>query len=472
MTLDLSPDEFRRLGHAAIEQLANVLDAHQRPDSPARPPIPADVVNALHHQPLPQDGATAESILERVFSDVLPYPMGNNNPRFFAWVNSTAAPLGILAELLAAAHNPSVAGGNHAATYVEHATLNWLKEFMGYPATAGGLLVSGGSMANLVALGVMRHVKGSDVRQTGMVNQAAPMVIYTSIQGHSCIQKAVEALGFGSAYLRHLPVDANYRMDIAALQAAIAADRAAGLLPVAVAASAGTVSTGAVDPFNAIADICTAENLWFHIDGAYGAVGILADSVRDQYAGLDRADSIALDPHKWMYVPIECGCVLVKDAAAMRAAYSLVPPYLQHDNELAWFSEFGLQQTRGFRALKLWMTIQQLGAAGYQALITRDIDLAHQLAAKVTQHPAFELIAPANLSIVCFRYAPVGATDLDRLNRLLLEAVQADGRVFITGTVINGVQCIRACIVNFRTQPHDLDLLLDVLTELGERLTD
>jgi aromatic-L-amino-acid decarboxylase len=379
----------------------------------------------------------------------------------------------VLAELLAGGLNASVAGGDHAATYVEHAVLGWLKRLLGFPSASGGLLVSGGSMANLVGLAVMRFVKAQGaIRARGFQDETAPMVVYTSTQGHSCIEKAVELLGIGHDYLRNIPTDSDQRIDLDLLKAQIAADRAIGLRPVCVAASAGTVNTGAIDPLDALADLCAAEQLWFHIDGAYGGVGVLAEQTAGLYAGMERADSLAIDPHKWLYMPVECGCIFVRDAQAMRDAFSLTPPYLRDDANLPWFSEFGPQQTRGFRALKLWMVLQQIGEQGYRELISRDIALAHALQARIRAHPDFELVAAGPLSITCFRYTSPGAHDLDALNRRLLDLVQREGQVFLTSTQLDGMFVLRACVVNFRTTEADLDTLLDVLAEAGRRVNE
>ncbi len=468
--LDLSPEEFRRLGYQAIDAIAERLaEVHT---TLVRTPVPADLRDSLMHAPLPAEGMPPEAILDYIAQTILAYPMGNGSPRFFGWVNSPPAPLAILAELLAAAHNPSVAGGDHSAVYVEHGVLNWLKTLVGFPQTAAGVLVSGGSVANLTGLAVMRHVKTSGaIRTKGFNNQPAPMVIYSSAQGHSCIEKAVQLLGFGSDYLRKIPVDADYRMDLNALRVQIAADRAAGLQPVCVAANAGTVNTGAIDPLDALADLCQAETLWLHVDGAYGAMGILAEQTVGLFSGIERVDSLALDPHKWLYVPVECGCTLVRDAQAMRDTFSLVPPYLRDDKALPWFSEFGIQQTRNFRALKLWATLKQIGEQGYRQLITRDIALAQTLQAKIQARSDFELIAAGPLSVTCFRYAPTGTAqpELNTLNKSLLETVQAEGHAFLTSTELNGQFVLRACIVNFRTTEADLDMLLDAIADAGHK---
>ncbi|MAS36020.1 MAG: amino acid decarboxylase [Anaerolineaceae bacterium] len=470
MSLELSPEAFRQLGYQVIDILAEQLASFE--DGPARRALTDSQRQQLIEQPLPETPQSPADLIQRVANDVLPYPMGNNSPRFFAWVNSPAAPIGILAEALAAGLNPSVAGGDHAATYVEHAVLNWLKQIMHFPADASAILVSGGSMANLTGLAVMRYVKSTyNVREAGMIAEA-PMIIYASEQGHSSLQKAIEMLGFGTSNLRKLPVDDQYRMDTTALRQAIAADRAAGLRPVAVAASAGTVNTGAIDPLAEIADICAAEDLWFHIDGAYGGVGILAEQTAGLYDGIERADSLAIDPHKWLYVPVECGCALVKDGQAMRDTFSLVPNYLRDDRVLPWFAEFGAQQTRGFKALKLWMTMQQIGIQGYRDLITHDVAMARYLQHCLGQRDDFELIAAGPLSITCFRYRPahVAAEKLDDLNRELLQIAQQQGHVYLTSTTLQDQVVLRACIVNFRTTEADIDALLDTLAGAGQQV--
>jgi aromatic-L-amino-acid/L-tryptophan decarboxylase len=475
MMLDLSPEQFRELGYRAVDMLAEQLSAV--PNAPTRRAMPDEVREQLMSQPLPETGQDPAAVLQAVADLVLPYPMGNSSPRFFAWVNSTAAPLGILAELLAAGLNSSVAGGDHAASYVEHGVLSWLKALLGYPAESGGILTSGGSVANLVGLAVMRHVKAwGDMRAEGFDEESEPMVIYTSTQGHSCIQKAVELLGIGHDYLRKVPVDKEYRMDVEHLRREIESDRDLGLHPVCVVGNAGTVNTGAIDPLDALADLCELEDLWFHVDGAYGGFGILAEQTTGLYRGLERADSLAVDPHKWLYVPVECGCTLVRNAQAMRDTFSLVPPYLRDDTALPWFSEFGIQQTRGFKALKLWMTIQQIGAQGYRELISGDIQLARILQARIQERDDFELLAAGPLSVTCFRYVPpdFGSDDreerLKTLNRQLLAYVQQEGQVFLTSTELDGKLALRACIVNFRTTARDLEFLLDVLAEAGQRV--
>ena len=462
--IDVSPEEFRQLGYRAVDLLVEHMASLR--GGACRLPVPEEVRNGVMEEPFPQSGIDSAALLDDIAARVLRYPMGNGSPRFFGWVNSPPAPMAVLAELLAAGLNPSVAGGDHAATYVEHSVLRWMQELVGFPTSSGGILASGGSVANLIGLAVMRHAKtGGDVRERGL-GGTSPLVVYISTEGHSCVQKDVELLGIGHNHLRRIRVGAAWQMDIAALGDAIARDRAAGLTPACVAASAGTVNTGAIDPLAEIADLCVAEDLWFHVDAAYGGPAAMVPELATHYRGLERADSVAIDPHKWMYVPVECGCALVRDRHLMRDTFSLVPPYLRDDASLPWFSEFGIQQSRGFRALKLWTALRHIGLDGYRRSIRRDIALARALQQRLRDAEDFELVADGPLSITCFRYRAATATDeseLDALNRTLLKTVQDEGEVFLTGTELAGRFALRACIVNFRTREEDLDALLEAI---------
>ena len=471
--IDLPPDEFRRLGHQIIDLLADQLAGVR--DAPVRRVLPDEVRDRLLNTRLNDAPASPDALIEQVKNDILPYPLGNQSPRFFGWVNSTPAPLGVLAELLAAAHDAPAVNSDIAAYFVELAVIRWMRTLFRFPATTGGLLTSGGSAANLIGLAAMRHMMSQgNMRRLGMTAEPARMVIYTSMQGHSCIQKAAELLGFGDEHLRRIPVDSQYRMDVAALRQAVERDRANGLRPVCVAANAGTVNSGAIDPLDAIADLCADEALWLHVDGAYGGFGILAPEAAPHFKGIERADSLAIDPHKWLYTPIEAGCVLVRDGDLLRSAFGVAPSYLQHDSPYPWLSEFGIQQTRGFKALKVWMTLQQVGLQGYRDLISADIAHAKTLQAKIQARPDFALIAAGPLSITCFRYQPPGMTDevaLDALNKALLKRMNAGGKAFMTSTELKGRFVLRACIVNFRTTDADLDALLDAAAEAGREVT-
>lgn len=473
-----SAEEIRRVGYRVVDLIAEHLTA--LPDGPVWQPYPPAQARALMDAPLPESGQDADVLLDEVAASVLPYPFGNGHPRFYAWVNSPPAVIGVFADALAAAMNPSCAGGNHAAIYVERAVIGWFRQLLGFPPASMGLLVSGGSLATLTGLAVARHVKADrDVRAAGLQGQDPPLVVYTSAEGHSCIRKAVELLGIGSENLRMIPVDQQRRMHVSELEMQVERDRAAGYHPIAVAASAGAVNSGAIDPLAEIAGVCQRHNLWLHVDGAYGAPAILTRRYHDELAALALADSVALDPHKWLYVPVEAGLALVRDGQAMRDAFSLVPPYLRTDGDpngvggLPWFSEYGIQQTRGFRALKVWMALKYHGTEGYAAAIERDCALAEHVAARVDASPDLERVA-ANLSIICFRYVPPALTGddarLDALNRALLDEVQLGGRAFLSSTTLDGRFVLRACIVNPRTTREDVDALIDLVRDTGARL--
>jgi aromatic-L-amino-acid/L-tryptophan decarboxylase len=472
LMIDMSPNDFRRLGHRAVDLMADYLAS--LPDRPCRKPVPVELKQTLLNEPLPVRGTPPDEVLESLESTLFQHPMGNGSPRFFGWVNSPPAPMGVIGAFLAAGLNPSVAGGDHAATYIEHAVLNWIRKVLGYSAASGGLLTSGGSVANLIGLAVMRHVKsGRTVRSRGYREAESALVVYASTEGHSCIQKAIELLGIGSDQLRRVPVNAEWQMDVEALTEQVERDRAAGFTPACVVASAGTVNTGAVDPLHTIAEFCASKQMWFHVDAAYGGPAALIPELAPLYRGLERADSLAVDPHKWMYVPVECGCALVRDSAAMRDTFSLVPPYLRDDTALPWFSEFGIQQSRGFRALKLWLALKCAGIDAYREAIARDIALAHTLRRHLRQSSDLEIVAAGPLSITCFRYQPgdqSNPADVDQINRTLLDTVQREGEVFLTGTELSGRFALRACIVNFRTTEKEVELLVNVIRHAGQRV--
>lgn len=481
---DWPADAIRQVGYRTVDMIAAYLQ--ELPEGPVFRPVPPALVRDAFSTLMPEDGADPAAVLDTIAAQILPYPFGNGHPRFSGWVRSPPAVIGIFADALAAAMNPSVAGGNHAAVHVEHQVVGWFKELLGLPPTAAGQLVSGGSAAALTALGVARHVAaqraGVDVRVAGLQHTATTFTAYVSPETHGCHRKALELLGLGSEQIRQIDTDAALRMAPADLDAALVRDQRAGCTPVAVIASVGSVSTGAIDPLEAIADICAHHGVWLHVDGAYGAPAMLVDEYAAALAPLARADSVGVDPHKWMYVPIEAGLVLVRDAAAMRDAYSLVPPYLRTDGDPdgvggpPWFSEFGLQQTRGFRALKVWAAIMHLGVAGYRAAIEHTLGLAAHLANRVRQAPELELWEPTSLSIVCFRYVGDGIgggeepVPLDALNRALCTELQLSGEVFPTSTVVRGRTYLRSCLLHPASTMDDIDRLVHAVRLTGRRL--
>lgn len=477
-----SADEVRQNGYRVVDILADYLS-----NVPLRSvfrPYPAELAAALRAEPLPEGGATVDAVLEDFVEQVAPYPFGNGHPRFFAWVNSPPHVLGAFGEALAAAMNPSVAGGNHAAVHIEHQVVRWFADLAGFPHDSAGLFVSGGSMATLTALTVARHRAtggaGIDVRTDGMQGHERRFVLYLNTEGHGSARKAAELLGIGSANVRTIPSDVERRMRPDELRRAIERDLSGGLIPVAVMASIGTVNTGAIDPLDAIADICAEQGVWLHVDGSYGAPAVL---LLDRYATIRRAlarvDSLAMDPHKWLYAPVDAGLVLIRDLRLARDTFSLVPPYLRTDDDLdgvggpVWFSEYGFDQTRPFRALKVWLMLKHLGLRGYRDLIARDIAVAERLSHGVVAEPDLELLGQG-LSVVCFRCRPVGWSGdgeaLDTLNRQVLSAVQLGGHAFLAGTSVDGVFALRACVVNPGTSSADIDALITEVTAALSRI--
>ncbi|MBV9183728.1 MAG: DegT/DnrJ/EryC1/StrS family aminotransferase [Acidobacteria bacterium] len=474
-----SAEEIRRIGYRVVDLIATHLTS--LPDRPVFRPFPAQLASKYLSSTPPELGQDADDILETFAQEIEPYPFGNGHPRFYGWVNSPPVVMGIFGEALAAAMNPSCAGGNHAPVYVEREVINWFRQILGFPPGCMGLLVSGGSMAALTALAAARHHHcGDDIRTRGLQAEAARLTFYRTAEAHSCHQKAIELLGVGSENLRRVAHDSCLRMSPEALDSAIRADRARGSKPIAVIASAGTVNTGAIDPLDKLAEVCARHQLWLHVDAAYGGPAILSETYGKELSAISRADSIALDPHKWFYVPVEAGLVLVRNGATLRAAFSLVPPYLQTDGKtegvagLPWFSEYGFQQTRAFRALKIWMALHYHGLSGYRRSIERDIALAERLTRALKTSGRFEVFEPQQLSIVCFRYAPSELAqrggDLDALNRALLERVQLEGKAFLSSTVIADKFWLRACIVNPRARDQDIDMVPELILETAQSL--
>ncbi len=474
----LDPQDWqamRLLAHRMVDDMLTYLETVEK--RPVWQPVPEQVCGALK-QPLPLEPQGAEHAYQDFLENVLPYPMGNIHPRFWGWYMGNGTVLGALADFLAAAMNPNLGGGNHVANLVESQVIDWCKQIVGYPASASGLLVSGGSMANFIGLAVARNVKaGFDIRREGLQNQPVRMVLYGSIEAHSCLQKSVELLGLGSTALRLIPVNPAYQVDIAALNKAIAADRQAGLRPICVIGNAGTVNTGSVDDLNALADICEREKLWFHVDGAIGALVTLAPKHKHLMKGIQRADSIAMDLHKWLHIPFEAGVALIRSEPDHRQTFSLTPEYLTHaERGLAggshWFSDYGLQLTRGFRALKVWLSIKEHGILKYGQLIDQNIAQAHYLARLVQSTPLLELAAPVELNIVCFRFNPGGLDNelLNQINQELLMRLHENGLVAPSNTSLNGCYLIRAAIANHRTRSKDLELLVTEVTRHGQAI--
>ncbi|MEP6801735.1 MAG: pyridoxal-dependent decarboxylase [Acidobacteriota bacterium] len=475
---DLPSDEVRRLGHLVAEAIAGHRESLLERPVFGKVGAGADLFSG----PAPEEGVPFEESLAFVREHILPYPMGNSHPRFYGFINATADPVGVAADGLASAMNPNCWGGDHAAIHVEKQVVGWLAAAIGYPPEAEGILVSGGSMANFTALAAARRARTpGNVREDGLAGPGRPrLTVYASDQTHACVDKAVDLLGIGTSQLRKIPSDERFRIRLEDLERAVSDDRRSGFQPSIVVGNAGTVNTGAIDPLDALAAFCAREDLWFHVDGAYGALAVLSPALAPLFSGLARADSVAADPHKWLYVPYEAGATLVREPGRLGATFRRFPEYLASDAESpfpgpAWFAERGVELSRGFKALKVWMGWKTHGRRGYAASIENDVRLARFLSDTVDDRPEFERLAETVLSIVNFRYKPAGRVlpdaDLDAVNRRIVNRLVGDGSFFLAPTILKGRTALRVCIVNFRTREEDLLALLDEAARIGATLT-
>ncbi len=465
--LSLSPEEMRGLGYRVIDLLVEhhaSLAGRRVSDVPDRAEIKARLGGAVPEQGRPPEEAFEEAMRE-IFSSMAHL----QHPRFFAFVPSPSNFVGVLADALATGMNPFLGSWAVAAgpAQIELNVLGWLRGVCGLPETAGGLFVSGGSMANLTALAAARHLRLAD--------DTAGATIYCSDQTHSSIDRALRVLGFAEDQLRKLQTDDQFRLDLASLRRAVDEDRESGLRPFCVVANAGTTNTGAVDPLVELSDFCRARNLWLHADGAYGAPTMLTEKGRRALGGLSRADSLSLDPHKWLFQPIETGCVLLRDRLDLLRTFHVLPEYLRDvkgGEEETNFRDYGVQLTRSFRALKLWLSLQVFGESGFRAAVARGIELAELAEAEVRESSGWEIVSPAQLGIVAFRYAPpsLDAAALDKLNRALVDALKRDGFAMISSTELRGRTALRMCTINPRTTDEDIRATVARLGELAAEL--
>ncbi|MEK6612966.1 MAG: pyridoxal-dependent decarboxylase [Gemmatimonadota bacterium] len=468
-------DAFRALAHRMVDDSLDHL--RTLPERPAWTPVPADVRSALEDEALPMQAQGEQAVYEEFLSRVLPYTNGSRNGRFFGWVQGNGTPLGMMADMLAAGMNAHMAGFNDAPRLVELRVIAWLAELMGFPAESSGLLMSGGSMANYLGLAVARHAKaGFDFRTHGALG-GPRLMVYASTEAHSWAQKGVELLGLGQASLRKVPVDADLRVDVAAMRAMIVSDRAAGLRPICVIGTAGTVNSGATDDLDALADLASAEQMWFHVDGAFGALARLSPALASIVKGMERADSLALDLHKWIFLPFEIACVLVRDPQAHRDAFALTPSYLRDEGRgvIAGglvFADRGPELTRGFKALKVWMSFKAQGIPAFAEIIEQNVAQARAFAERIAAVPGIEICAPVALNIVCWRYVPDGFTGekCDALSKELLLRIQESGLAVPSGSLVNGRYAIRVCITNHRTRWTDLEALADGVAPLARAI--
>jgi glutamate/tyrosine decarboxylase-like PLP-dependent enzyme len=468
-------DEFRALAHAMLNRAIDHLeDVRERPVWQAVP----QPVKAAMTEPIPMEPQGAASVCRDLADWILPYSTGNTHPRFFGWVHGTGTPGGIIAEMMAAAVNANCGGRDHAAVYIERQVVDWFRTLFRFPAAASGLVVSGTSMATLIALTVARNkAAGADIRRTGLAGTEQRLVAYASAEAHGSVDKAMEILGLGRDALRCIPADPDGRMDVAALRSAIAGDRNRGMMPFAVIATAGTVNIGAVDPLPEIADLCAQEEVWLHVDGAFGALAVLSDTDRQKVAGIERADSLAFDFHKWLHVPYDAGMVLIRDGALHQAAFGAKQDYLapaRHGLAAGepWFCEFGPELSRGFSALKVWFTMKEHGMTRLGEAIAMNCRQAERLADMIGEHHHLEIMAPVALNIVCFRYLETAleATALDRLNERIVIALHEQGIAAPSTTRLGGRLAIRVNITNHRTGYGDLKILLDAVLDIGANI--
>ncbi len=474
---DLDPEdwqEFRALGHRMLDEMVDHLQGvRERPAWRAVPQSVQDQLGAgLAETPTP-----LAALYDEFRTAILPFPTGNVHPRFFGWVHGSGTPTGMLAEMLAAGMNANLGGRAHAPVLVERQVIGWCRDLFQFPASTAGLLVTGTSLANLLAIAVARTERlGVASRRRGL-RDGPRLVAYAARTAHGCIAKACELLGLGSDSLRLIATDSAFRIDVAALKQAILADRAAGAVPFLVIGTAGTVDTGAIDDLAALADLAAAEDLWLHVDGAFGALAILSPELAPRLAGIERADSLAFDFHKWAHVPYDAGCVLVRDGDLMRATFATEPPYLARYERGAgagapWFADYGIDLSRGFRALKIWFTLREQGRDRLGAAILKNCRQAAALARAIGRANELELMAPVALDIVCFRHCGLPEPQRDALNKAIVVAVQESGVAVPSSTLIDGKLAIRVNLTNHRTTGADVALLLDSVRREGARLAE
>ena len=464
-------EAFRAIGHRMFDDMVDFMAGIR--ERPVWQPMPVDKRAELKAPSLPHEAGSLNDTYDAFQRLVAPHIAGNIHPRFLGWVQGGGNPVGVLAEMLAATLNGNLGGRDHAPIEVERQVIKWSAEMVGFPETTTGVLVTGTSVANLIALLVARtQALGIDVRKDGLAGHK--LVAYTSPATHNCVLRAMDMAGLGTQALRLIPYDARHQIRLDLLTEAIATDRAAGLQPFMVIGTAGTVDTGAVDDLAALARLCKQEGLWFHVDAAFGALAMLSPAQRPLLDGISEADSIAFDFHKWAQVPYDAGCVLVRDGEKHAAAFSTHVNYLKRETRgLAaghpWPTDFGPDLSRGFRALKVWMTLQVYGADKLGQVVANCCDLAQQLAARVAAEPELELLAPVALNVACFRFK-ASNKPLDALNTDIVIALQESGIAVPSTTNVNGQLAIRAAFVNHRTRAEDIDILIDAILETGRRL--
>jgi glutamate/tyrosine decarboxylase-like PLP-dependent enzyme len=477
--IEMKADDFRAIGHHLVDRIADFLNSF-----PTRPVTTGESPQAIREtldsaHLLPDLGTDPAQLMDRAANLLFNHSLFNSHPRFWGYITASAAPIGILGDFLASAVNQNTGAWflSPMASEIEAQTVRWIAELLGYPTTCGGILVSGGNMANIVCFLAARQAKaGWDVRTAG-VNGNQRLLVYCSKETHTWVQKAADMSGIGTEDIRWIPTRKDLSMDTVQLQNQIRADKEAGDRPFLVIGTAGSISTGAVDNLPEIARICREQDVWFHVDGAYGGFAAMLPDASVELRGLSEADSVAVDPHKWLYAPLEAGCALVRDPEKLREAFAYHPPYYHFGVEAINYLDYGPQNSRGFRALKVWLALQQVGRKGYEQMLNDDIQLAKRLYELATEQPELEVFTQS-LSITTFRYVPSNLKSgdekteeyLNQLNTELLTRLQNSGEAYVSNAVINGKFCLRACVVNFRTSLEDIEALPEIVLRIGRNV--
>ena len=478
--IELSKDEFKKVGYQLIDKISEFLEnVNEGPVTKGE--SPKQLQSFLGNGKLPENGCSAEELMSRATQLLLDHSLFNGHPKFLGYITSSAAPIGALADLLAASINPNVGAQilSPIATEIEKQTVKWLAEFIGVSTDYSGLLVSGGNMANFTGFLAGRTAKApKTIKEAGLFN-SEKLCVYCSKTTHTWVEKAAVLFGLGSGSVRWIATSTNNKMNNGELIKSIEKDLKAGLKPIMVIGTAGDVSTGVVDDLEGISEICKKYDLWFHIDGAYGAPAAVVPSLNEVFKGLQEADSIALDPHKWLYSPLEAGCALVKNPQHLIDTFSSHPEYYNFgknvEEQSTNFYEYGLQNSRGFRALKVWLALQQVGRSGYEKMIQEDINLAELFFELADKHIELEAVSK-NLSIITLRYVPldldipIDSVYLNTLNEALLDELQQRGEVFLSNAIVHSKYCLRACIVNFRTTEKDIKEIIAIITREGKKI--
>ncbi len=481
--IEISKNEFKKIGHQLIDTIAEFIDTiHEKPVTKGE--SSEQLKKIVGNSSLPNNGSPAGVLISKASELLINHSLFNGHPKFMGYITSSPAPIGMLADILASSVNPNVGAQilSPIATEIEKQTVKWLAELIGVAPTCGGILVSGGNMANFTAFLAARTAKApKNIKENGLTNSSKKLITYCSKTTHTWVEKAAILFGHGSKSIRWIPTDSLNKMNNALLEQAIKKDLKEGHQPFMIVGTAGDVSTGVVDELKGIAALCKTYDLWFHIDGAYGVPAAAIPELKALFDGIQDADSIALDPHKWLYAPLEAGCTLVKNPQHLSDTYSSHPEYYNFSkNEQGPslnYYEFGLQNSRGFRALKVWLALQQVGRSGYLKMIREDIELSKLLYELAENHVELEAISQ-NLSITTLRYVPLDhpqnskkkETYLNTLNEALLDALQQGGEVFLSNAIVHEKYCLRGCIVNFRTSKKDIEEIIEIIVREGKKM--